>query len=114
MTVLRIALLVLHILGLAAIVGPFFEQLKASTKRITTLMVWGARAQIVTGLALVGVAFATDHQPDHRKLAVKLVLALLIAAVAEMTRKRQGNVDWAYWTVGAATIANVIVAVAWR
>jgi hypothetical protein len=114
MSALRYLLLVLHFIGLAAILGPFLDQLRADTKRITTAMVWGARAQIITGLALVGLAFANDNEPDHVKIAVKLVIALAIAGVAEAARKKTSDISWAYWTVGILTVVNIAVAVAWR
>ncbi|WP_062385829.1 hypothetical protein [Demequina iriomotensis] len=117
MTALRYALLVLHFIGLAAILGPALEQLRADTKRITIAMLWGARAQIVTGLALAGLAFArsdeTGYEPDHVKIAVKLVIALAIAGIAESSRKRENPVVQ-YWLVGALTVVNIVVAVAWR
>ncbi|SEI89256.1 hypothetical protein [Demequina mangrovi] len=117
MNALRYALLVLHFVGLAAILGPVLEQLRAETKRLTMVMVWGARAQIVTGLALAGLAFAradeTGYEPDHVKIAVKMLIALAIAGIAESSRKRENPVVQ-FWLVGALTLVNVIVAVAWR
>ncbi|MCR6713243.1 MAG: hypothetical protein NVV57_11365 [Demequina sp.] len=113
MDFLRYTLLTLHILGAAAIIGPAFEQLRSDAKRITTVMVWGARAQIVTGLALVGVAYANDADPDHAKIAVKLLIALAVVGIAEATRKK-GAVAWAFWSVFLLTIVNVIVAVFWH
>lgn len=113
MDFLRYTLLTLHILGAAAIIGPAFEQLRADAKRVTTVMVWGARAQILTGLALVGVAYASDHEPDHVKVAVKLLIALAVVGIAEATRKK-GAVAWAFWSVFLLTIVNVIVAVFWH
>lgn len=113
MDFLRYTLLTLHILGAAAIIGPAFEQLRASSKHITTVMVWGARAQLLTGLALVGVAYASDHEPDHAKIAVKLLVTLAVVGIAEATRKK-GAVAWAFWTVFVLTIVNVVVAVFWH
>jgi hypothetical protein len=110
----RYALLTLHILGAAAIIGPAFEQLRAETKRITTVMLWGARAQIVTGLLLVGSVYASDaYEPDNAKLAVKLVIALAVAGLAESQRKKE-TVTWGFWAVLGLTILNVVVAVFWR
>lgn len=113
MDFLLYTLLTLHILGAAAIIGPAFEQLRAETKRITTVMLWGARAQILTGLAMVGVASANDADLDHVKIAVKLVIALAVVGIAEMTRKRAAAA-WAFWAVFGLTVVNVIVAVFWR
>ncbi|MGC4174142.1 hypothetical protein [Demequina sp.] len=113
MNFLRYTLLTLHILGAAAIVGPAFEQLRSEAKRITTVMVWGARAQLVTGLALVGVAYANDHDPDHVKIAVKLLITLAVLGIAEATRK-EDPMPWAFWSVFGLTIVNIVVAVAWH
>ena len=113
MEFLRYTFLTLHIIGAAAIIGPALEQLRADTKRITTVMVWGARAQLLTGIALVGLAYANDFEPDNTKIAVKLLIALAVVGIAESQRKK-GAVTWAFWAVFGLTIANVVVAVFWR
>lgn len=114
MDALRYTLLVLHILGLAAIIGPFLDQWRAATKRITQTMLWGARAQLVTGLALVGVAYAGDGEPDHVKIAIKLLIALAVVGISEATHKKSGSLTTAWWLVGGLTLINIIVAVAWH
>jgi hypothetical protein len=111
---IRYALLVLHFVGLAAILGPALEQLRSDARRVTTVMVWGARAQLVTGLALVGVAMANDADLDHVKVAAKFLVALAIAGIAEATRKRTEGVAWAVPTVAALTVVNIVLAVFWR
>jgi hypothetical membrane protein len=113
MDALRYALLILHFIGLAAILGPFLDQLRADTKRITMTMVWGARAQLLTGLALVGVAMAGEHELDHVKIAVKFVVAFAITGLAEVGRKKEA--PQTFWMlIGILTIVNIIVAVVWR
>ena len=113
MDALRDALLILHLIGLAAILGPFLDQLRAQAQRITQVMLWGARAQIITGLGLVGVAVASDADLDHVKIAVKFVVALAIAGVAETGIKR--DAPRAFWlAIGILTFLNVVVAVVWR
>lgn len=114
MDILWYVLLIAHLIGLAAIIGPFLDQWRAEAVRITTTMVWGARAQLVTGLALVGVAMAGDGDLDHVKFAVKLVLAVIIAGLAEVGRKRTDGVRPFWLGVGLLTFANLIVAVVWR
>ena len=113
MDLVRYTLLFAHFVALAAILGPFLDQLRAETKRITTAMLWGARAQIIIGLALVGVGYATDHEPDNAKIAVKLLVALAIVGIAEANRKKDNPVA-AYWLVGGLTAVNIAVAVFWR
>ena len=104
---------ILHLIGMAAIVGGFLEQLRSSSKRVTTVMLWGARAQILTGLLLVGLIYANDGEPNNVKLAVKLSVALAVAAIAEMNAKKTVAVPRAWLLVGALTLVNVAVAVAW-
>ncbi|WP_084037861.1 hypothetical protein [Demequina sp. NBRC 110053] len=114
MDALRYTLLILHFVGLAAILGPWLDQLRSEARRITTAMVWGARAQIVTGLALAGLAFASDdYEPDHVKIAVKLVVAIAVVGVAEVGAKRER--PQLFWLLaGLLTIVNIAVAVIWR
>lgn len=118
MTTLRIVLLILHFIGLAAILGPALDQLTAQVKRITPVMVWGARLQLLIGLGLVALAEirageSDDFEVDHVKIAVKLVIALAIVGLAEATRKRENPVV-PFWLVTGLTAANIVVAVAWR
>lgn len=114
MDALRYSLLILHLIGMAAILGPFLGQWTASTKSITKTMLWGARAQLLTGLGLVGVAYANDHEPDHVKMALKLIISLAVIAICEANNKKSESVTTAWWLVGALTTANIIVAVVWH
>lgn len=114
MTALRVIVLALHFIGLAAILGPWLDRLKSKAKEITTAMVWGARAQVVTGVILVGLMYARDIEPDNGKITIKLLVALAIAALAEMGSRRANVAARFYWLIGALTIVNVLVAIAWR
>jgi len=114
MDALRYSLLILHFIGLAAILGPLLDQLRSDTKRITMTIVWGARAQLVTGLGLVGVAYASDNEPDNTKIAVKLLIALAVVGIAEANRKKTTPGDKAWLAIGIMTLANIIVAVVWH
>lgn len=115
--IVRLVLLALHILGLAAIVGTFFVQLRAKDGFATGVVLAGAIAQVVTGLALVGVRQASDLGVDNVKIAVKLGLALVVLAaaiVAHVQRRRGGKVKPAFHTAGGLAVVNVLVAVLWQ
>ena len=62
MDVLHKVLVALHLLGMAAVVGGWIAVRSART--VTPVVVWGARAQLVTGLLLVG--FASRTRPTTR------------------------------------------------
>lgn len=81
---------VLHVLGLAAIIGPWLAAPRAG--RIRMAMVWGARAQVVTGIVLVGLHEMSSDPSDalnRTKIGVKLAVALACTACAEIANGRQ-------------------------
>lgn len=115
MTVVYNIFVVCHLLGMAALVGGYFAVLNAP--RVSEVMVWGARAQFVTGLIIVGLGEgALDKNYIHAKIAVKLVLSLVIVALAEITRakqkKGQPNVNLVH-AVGGLSVVTVLVAALW-
>jgi uncharacterized membrane protein (DUF485 family) len=90
MRVLIGVFVVLHLLGLAAIIGPWLAAPRAG--RIRMAMVWGARAQIVTGIVLVALHEMSSDPSDalnRTKIGVKLVIAVAVAACAETANGRQ-------------------------
>jgi hypothetical protein len=90
MRVLIGVFVVLHLLGAAAIIGPWLAAPRAG--RIRMAMVWGARAQVVTGIVLVGLHEMSSDPADalnRTKIGVKLVVALACAACAEIANGRQ-------------------------
>lgn len=90
MTVVQGIVLVLHLLGMAAILGGWFATRHEG--RVHPAMLWGARAQILTGLILVGLVEAAadpTDPPNHPKIAVKLVVALGVVACMEIANARQ-------------------------
>jgi hypothetical protein len=115
--VVRLILLAIHVLGLAAIVGTFFVQLRAKDGFATGVMLAGAITQVLTGMALVGVRQASDLGVNNVKIAVKLgiaVVVLIAAIVAHVQSRRGGKVKPAFHTAGGLAVVNVFVAVLWQ
>jgi hypothetical protein len=107
----------LHLLGMAAIVGGWIAV--RSGRTVIAPIVWGARAQLVTGLALVGIASAIkddEHTVNNAKIAVKLVIALGVLAAAEIgaARGRKGKDTVSLLDVACGgAVVNVLVAAIW-
>lgn len=80
MTVAIDIVLILHFIGLAAIIGSWMTVLKEP--RVIPGMLHGAILQVVTGLALVALNEIDDQTLNHTKIAVKLVVAVLILVLA--------------------------------
>lgn len=125
MSVLLHVFLVLHFLGLAAVVGGFLAQVRRKERFETQWLVIGLVTQIVTGLAMLGIIDATTHGgADHAKLGVKLVVAVVALVTALVARARQRRADAGtagagaalpfFHTTGALAIVDVLIAVFWQ
>ncbi|KGN37347.1 hypothetical protein [Knoellia subterranea] len=112
MDALKVVFVVLHLLGLLAIVGSVVVRRGVPTP----WLVWGARAQIITGLVLVGINEAGDGDVNHTKIGVKLLVALAVAACAEIAagreRRGQGEPRLVH-AAGALAIINALIATLW-
>jgi FtsH-binding integral membrane protein len=114
MDFLRDVLLFLHFIGLAALFGGLFVQVKAHPRVVNNAMFHGILTQLVTGLLLVGVLEAGDHEVDNAKIGVKLLVALVIGALILVNRKKQALADGLYVGLLGLTALNIAVAVFWN
>ncbi|WP_104522372.1 hypothetical protein [Blastococcus atacamensis] len=123
MEFVRLLLVVVHILGLSLIIGPFLFQVSRKAGFEPRLMQIGALVQLVSGLALVGVREADDLPVDHAKIGVKLVVTVLAVVTVFLAARKQraaaaGQADPKsplpfFHATGALAILNVLIAVLW-
>ena len=116
MEILKLVLVAAHFLGMAAIVGSFFVQMRRKSDFVLTPLLAGAITQVVTGLALVGLAEATGDDLIYAKIGVKLTIAavVLVAAIlAVVTQRKGGRVQPWFHAAGGLAVINVLVAVFW-
>ena len=114
-------LLVLHFVGLAALLGGFLLQIKAlrlKTAEILPGMVHGALTMFVTGLALVGarqweLSLDGGHPLDNGKIAVKTLVVLIILVLVLVNRKKKPVAGSILGAIGGLTTLNVVLAVFW-
>jgi len=110
-------LVVLHFVGLASLLGGVIVQMKSPDKRVNPAMLHGALTQLVTGVALVGLvesgAMGDDETLNMTKISVKLVIVLVITALAIVGRRRVPPQMPLWATIGVLTLANVVIAVFW-
>lgn len=113
MEILRHLLLVVHMLGFAALIGGLLVQARSPEKTVNALMRDGAGTAFLAGLLLVGVIEADDGTLNHTKIAVKgvIALAVLVLVMANLRKERIANGLWALLL--ALTVANICVAVFW-
>lgn len=117
MEILRDIVVVLHILGAAAIIGTYLHQLGHRTHFELRWAHIGAGVQLITGLVLVslGYALGRGEQIDNAKIGLKLALAILVLVAVMLTARSKESAKRAWFHVaGITAIANVAVAVLWR
>ncbi|MFM7146993.1 MAG: hypothetical protein ACKOW5_11755 [Actinomycetales bacterium] len=115
MTIVYNILVFLHFIGLASLLGGFLVQMRSADKGVNPAMLHGALTQLVTGLAMVGLAEsgAVDEPLDMTKITVKLVIVLVITVLAFIGRRRQPPQVALWGVIGGLTVVNVAVAVFW-
>ena len=113
MEILRLVVLVLHILGFAALIGGLLAQAGAPHKRVNGAMRDGIGTAFVTGLALVGILEADDEPVNYAKITVKLLIGLVLLVLV-MANTRKELIPRGLW-VGllALSVTNVVIAVVW-
>lgn len=113
METLRLVLLLLHVLGFAALLGGLLTQLRADERSVNGAMRDGAGTAFVAGLLLVGVLEAGDTAVDHTKIAVKFAIGLVILVLVMANLRKPRIPDGLFYGLLALTVANVAVAIFW-
>lgn len=116
MEIIKNILVVLHIISFAVVFGATLAQmpnLKTNTAQITKGVLHGALGLLVTGLALVGMLYATDVEPNNAKIGAKTLVLLAIIALTLINRKKQPVSGGILGAVAGLSALNVALAVLW-
>ena len=113
MEIVRDILVFLHFIGLAALFGGLFVQLKADPRVVNAAVFHGILTQLVTGLLLVGVLEGMDADVNNTKIGVKLLVALVIAVLVFANRKKTSIPNGLFFGLLGLTALNIGVAVFW-
>ena len=118
MELLKESLVVIHLAGMAVLVGAFIINMKRKSDFPFTAMMWAAIVQLTTGTLLVGLSYALDDAPDNFKITVKSLLATGALVAAIIGRKRQAKGESKlqpfFHTAGGFAVINLIIAVLWN
>ncbi|MHB1211450.1 MAG: hypothetical protein ACYC0W_04195, partial [Candidatus Nanopelagicales bacterium] len=111
------AIVVLHFVGLALLLGAFLVQVNSPAKTVTRWMWDGALTQLLTGVIMVGMISAgalgesAKEDLNTTKIALKLAIVLVIAVLAFVGKKKPAPQVPLWATIGLLTLANVVIAV---
>jgi predicted branched-subunit amino acid permease len=113
MDTLRLILLILHILGFAALIGGLLAQAGEEEKKVNSAMRDGVGTAFLAGLALVGVLEAGDDDVNHAKIGVKFAIGLVLIVLV-MANTRKATIPKGLWAgLLVLAVAEVCVAVLW-
>jgi hypothetical protein len=113
METLRLVLLLIHLLGFAALFGGLLAQAKAPEKRVNGAMRDGAGTAFLAGLLLVGVLEAGDEDVDHVKVGVKFAIGLVVLVLVMANVRKPSIPQGLYLGLLVLTAVNAGVAVLW-
>jgi hypothetical protein len=112
-------LVLLHLVGLAAVLGGFLVQIRATERRVLPLQWHGILTQVVTGVLLAGVVpqvddlSGDDFTTFNIKIGVKLVLAVVTLVLIAVNRKRATVTTGVWAAIGGIELANLAIALFW-
>ncbi|WP_447004381.1 hypothetical protein ACRAKI_32915 [Saccharothrix isguenensis] len=114
MEFVRLLLLFLHLLGMAMLVAMFLVQRRVGADEpLNKGWLHAGALQLLTGLALVGLAPLTDQDYNHVKVGVKLVVLLVIAGLVAVNVSKPKPPTWLTPTLAGLVVLNTGVAVFW-
>lgn len=113
METLRLVLLLIHLLGFAALFGGLLVQVREPEKKVNAAMRDGAGTAFLAGLLLVGVLESGDDPVNHAKIGVKFAIGLIILVLVMANVRKPRIPNGLYFALLALTVANVAVAVFW-
>jgi hypothetical protein len=110
-------ILVLHFLGMSLLIGGFFAQMGATPRTVSHWMRDGALTQLITGMALAGMAgsgVGTDAQFDPAAVGTKFAITGIITVIVLFGARQPEDKQQQFWAAaGGLALVNVLVAVFW-
>jgi hypothetical protein len=103
-----------HMLGMAALFGGALVQVKAPERVVNNAMLHGILTQVISGLLIVGILESRTEPVNHPKIGVKFALAVVIAVLVIVNRKKPAIPNGLYFGLLGLSVATIGVAVFWQ
>lgn len=114
MSLLVQVLVLVHLIGFAALFGGALVQLRSRSPEINAAMLHGAWTSLLTGVALVAVTFDEGaDRPPYFPLAVKLAVTLFLVLLVSANRKFESIPRGLLALITGLALVNAGVAVLW-
>jgi len=116
MEIVKGILVVLHIVGFAAVFGSVLAQLpavKQGKAAISMGLIHGLNTMVVTGILLVGMKYMLDEPVNNFKITVKLAVLIVMIVLALINRKKPSVSGGVLGAIAGLSVLNVALAVLW-
>ena len=107
-------LVLLHLIGFAALLGGVLVQLRSKELEVNAAMLHGSLTLLITGLALVILEEIGPNPVNYVKVAIKLVVSAIVVLLVVKNRKFASIPRGLWGLIGGLTILNAAVAVLWQ
>jgi hypothetical protein len=107
-------LVLLHLIGFAALFGGFLIQLRAKDPEVNASMLNGSFTLLLTGIALVVLEELGSEPVNYIKIAIKLIITMAIVVLVAKNRKFATIPRGLWGLIGGLTIVNGALAVLWQ
>ena len=107
-------LVLLHLIGFAALLGGVLVQLRSKEPEVNAAMLHGSLTLLITGLALVILEEIGPNPVNYVKVAIKLVVSAIVVLLVVKNRKFASIPRGLWGLIGGLTIADAAVAVLWQ
>jgi len=114
MEIVERVLVLLHLVGFAALFGGLVVQARTPHPEVNVSMVWGAWLELLTGAGLVALILASSEPVHYPQLVVKLLLTLVLVLLVSKNRKFSSIPRGLWALMGGLTLLNAVVAVLWQ
>jgi hypothetical protein len=107
-------LVLLHLIGFAALLGGVLVQLRSKEPEVNAAMLHGSLTLLITGLALVILEEIRPDPVNYVKVAIKLVVSAIVVLLVVKNRKFASIPRGLWGLIGGLTIINAAVPVLWQ
>jgi hypothetical protein len=114
MEIVERVLVLLHLVGFAALFGGLVVQARIPHPEVNVSMVWGAWLELLTGAGLVALILTSAEPVSYPQLVVKLLLTLVLVLLVSKNRKFSSIPRGLWALIGGLTLLNAVVAVLWQ
>ncbi len=107
-------LVLLHLVGFAALLGGLLVQLRAKEPEVNAAMLHGSMTLLITGLALVWLEEIGSDSVNYVKIAIKLAVTAMVVLLVVKNRKFASIPRGLWALIIGLTLTSAAVAVLWQ